>query len=61
MKPSRIVTLTVVLDAPYGATEDEIITEATLALESGSLHVEFLSCREGVSEAAHALGAEVSP
>jgi hypothetical protein len=51
-------TLTIVLTAPSDATEDEIQTEALLGLESGLLHIEFISIHEGVTDAARELGGE---
>lgn len=57
---TKTVTLTIVLTAPFTATEDEIETEAVLSLESGALHVEFISVAEGITVHAQELGAEAS-
>lgn len=58
---TKTVTLTIVLTAPFTATEDEIQTEAALALESGALHVEFISVIDGITSAARELGGEGLP
>jgi hypothetical protein len=55
---TKTVTLTIVLTAPFSATEDEIQTEAVLGIESGALHVEFISVANGVTNAARELGGE---
>jgi hypothetical protein len=54
----KTVTITIVVTAPFTATEDEIETEAVLALESGALHVEFISVANGITSMARELGAE---